>query len=166
MREAREVIEAALKANEIDMVPCDRCDGRGYHHGFGEHGHDPDWCVKCDGAQTVHSGVEPPDAILAALSSAGIDCEGWRTIESAKKDRTVIWAALHPDIYPRIEPERKDLERWNGVQICLQHPGVYEKDGRAWDHGWWVAAPVGNGGIPDEWIAGWRPLPPLASGGG
>jgi len=105
-------------------------------------------------------------AILTALSSAGIDCEGWRTIESAKKDRTVIWAALHPDIYPRIEPERKDLERLNGVQVPLQHPGVYEKDGRKWDHGWTVAAPVGYGGIPDEWIAGWRPLPPLASGGG
>ena len=31
-------------------------------------------------------------AILTALSSAGIDCEGWRTIESAPKDGTVILA--------------------------------------------------------------------------
>lgn len=70
--EARAIIEAALKANEGDMVPCDRCDGRGWHHGFGERGHDPDWCVKCDGSQVVHSGVEPADAIIAALAAEGM----------------------------------------------------------------------------------------------
>ena len=33
------------------VTVCSRCDGRGYHHGFGEHGHDPDWCERCGGAQ-------------------------------------------------------------------------------------------------------------------
>ena len=28
---------------------CPRCKGRGYHHGFGEHGHDPDYCNQCGG---------------------------------------------------------------------------------------------------------------------
>jgi hypothetical protein len=33
----------------IEFRTCKRCDGRGYHHGFGEHGHDPDWCSRCGG---------------------------------------------------------------------------------------------------------------------
>ena len=152
MREAREVIEAALKANEIDMVPCDRCDGRGYHHGFGEHGHDPDWCVKCDGAQTVHSGVEPPDAILAALSSAGIDCEGWRTIESAPKDGTEFqaWCVRvdHGQWEPRcrFNPKTEAFEIWGRID--------YDADG-------WDVYPAFE---PTHWMP--FPLPPLASEGG
>lgn len=102
-------------------------------------------------------------AILAALSSAGIDCEGWRDIESAKKDGTIIWAVFHADIYPRLKPGRDDLERWNGAQVPLRHSGIPES---GFDVGWSVALPVGHGGFPDDWIAGWRPLPPLASGGG
>lgn len=31
---------------------CVRCKARGYHHGFGEGGHDPDWCIDCGGAGT------------------------------------------------------------------------------------------------------------------
>lgn len=84
----------------------------------------------------------------------------WQPIETAPKDgSTIIWACFRDDIYPGLRPERPDLEIWNGVQVPLRHPGVYERDGRTWDHGWSVAAPVGNGGFPDEWIAGWTPLP-------
>jgi DnaJ-class molecular chaperone len=36
-----------------ECVKCPRCNGRGYHHGFGERGHDPDWCEQCDGAQYI-----------------------------------------------------------------------------------------------------------------
>jgi hypothetical protein len=32
-----------------EFKPCPRCNGQGYHHGFGEHGHDPDWCEDCGG---------------------------------------------------------------------------------------------------------------------
>lgn len=29
--------------------PCPRCSGKGYHHGFGKGGVDPDWCIDCGG---------------------------------------------------------------------------------------------------------------------
>lgn len=85
----------------------------------------------------------------------------WRRIDdpehpALKDGKTIIWAALHADIYPRIEPDREDLKRWNGLQVPLRHPGLCE-DGL--DIGWGVAAPVGHGGLPDEWIAGYMPLP-------
>lgn len=82
--------------------------------------------------------------------------EGWRPISEAKKDGTVVWAKLRDDIYPALMPGRDDLARWNGVQIPLRHPGLAE-DG--FDIGWGVAAPVGHGGFPDEWVEGFRPLP-------
>lgn len=28
---------------------CPRCEGKGFHHGFGEDGIDPDWCTHCGG---------------------------------------------------------------------------------------------------------------------
>lgn len=31
------------------VMPCARCGGKGYHYGFGEGGHDPDWCSECGG---------------------------------------------------------------------------------------------------------------------
>lgn len=94
----------------------------------------------------------------AVVSAAPAPATGqeWKDISEAKKDGATIWAVLRPDIYPVLEPGRDDLERWNGVQVPLRHPGLAE-DG--FDIGWNVAAPVGNGGFPDEWIAGWIPLP-------
>lgn len=80
----------------------------------------------------------------------------WRPIREAKKDGTIIWAKLRDDIYPVLKPSRDDLVRWNGVQIPLRHYGLAE-DG--FDIGWGIAAPVGCGGFPDEWIAGFIPLP-------
>jgi hypothetical protein len=91
--------------------------------------------------------------------------EGWRPISEAKKDGTIIWAKLRDDIYPVLKPSRDDLLRWNGVQIPLRHPGVAEY---GFDIGWGVAAPVGVGGFPDEWVEGFRPLPspPSETGNG
>jgi len=102
--------------------------------------------------------------LLAALSTAGKAIEDdWRTIDSAPKDGTTIWAVLRADIYPGLHPLRDDLERWNGLQLPLRHPGI-AADG--FDIGWNIAAPVGHGGIPDGWIAGWRSLPPAPAAGG
>lgn len=80
----------------------------------------------------------------------------WLDISNAAKDGTVVWAAFRTDIYPALRPNRPDLEIWNGLQIALRHPGL-ARDG--FDVGWQIAAPVGHGGIPDEWIAGYLPLP-------
>lgn len=54
------------------MVMCKRCNGEGYHHGFGEHGHSPDWCEACGGSQSVSEFSDREamrEAIRAALSS-------------------------------------------------------------------------------------------------
>lgn len=74
----------------------------------------------------------------------------WRDISSAPKDGTRIWAVMRMDLDPRIEA-------WRGVQIPLRHEG---RTSSGYDLGWSVAAPLGFGGIPDRWIAGWMPLPP------
>jgi hypothetical protein len=59
------------------MIDCPRCNGRGYHHGFGEHGHDPDWCEQCGGPGTVPADDrEPIRAAIAALASEGDDATG------------------------------------------------------------------------------------------
>jgi uncharacterized protein (DUF433 family) len=78
----------------------------------------------------------------------------WRDVSAAAKDGTVIWAILRDDLVARLG--RPNLEPWEGVQLPLRHPGL-AADG--FDVGWNLAAPVGHGGFPDEWIAGWIPLP-------
>lgn len=81
----------------------------------------------------------------------------WQDIATAPKDRTPILAAVHADLFPRVCPNRPDLERWNGQRIVVHHPGLCE-DG--FDVGWSVSAPVGHGMGRDDWFAGWMPLPP------
>jgi len=39
-------------AGYLESRECPQCYGRGYHHGFGELGHDPDWCSMCGGPGT------------------------------------------------------------------------------------------------------------------
>ena len=55
-----------------DQEPCRRCEGQGYHHGFGEHGHDPDWCEVCGGSgfdQKYDEVTAMQMAITAALKT-------------------------------------------------------------------------------------------------
>jgi len=54
------------EANPV-MKKCTRCDGKGYHHGFGEHGHDPDWCENCGGGEWELA--DEHQSIRAALSA-------------------------------------------------------------------------------------------------
>ena len=49
------------------MKPCPRCEGRGYHHGFGETGHDPDWCEDCGGSGLVLA--DEQQAMRAAVAA-------------------------------------------------------------------------------------------------
>ena len=81
----------------------------------------------------------------------------WQPIETAPKDGTVIWAVLKNDLHTR---GRDDLDVWNGLQLPLRHRGITTS---GFDGGWNIAAPVGHGGFPDCWIAGWMPLPPAPS---
>jgi hypothetical protein len=56
------------------MIPCPRCEGRGYHHGFGEDGHDPDWCVVCGGGQHVRDPLGQARAALRKLRDMTAPC--------------------------------------------------------------------------------------------
>lgn len=115
----------------------------------------PTWEPLPFGALVLYGGEL--DTISRVLREAA---EGWRPISEAKKDGTTIWAKMRDDIYPALRPEREDLACWNGVQIPLRHPGLAEN---GFDIGWSVAAPVGRGGFPDEWIEAFQPLPPPPS---
>lgn len=91
----------------------------------------------------------------AMLASAPPAPSGWRSMESAPRDRAPIRALIHDDLYPRLKPGREDLEPWNGQEVILRHGGL-GADG--FDFGWNLAAPVGHGGFPDEWFVGWLPV--------
>lgn len=46
----------------IESRPCRKCKGKGYHHGFGENGCDPDWCTRCGGPGSEwHQLLTAPD---------------------------------------------------------------------------------------------------------
>jgi hypothetical protein len=56
--EMREMATVAFDAamNNPKTIPCKKCGGSGCHGGFGEDGHDQDWCSVCGGG-----GVELAD---------------------------------------------------------------------------------------------------------
>ena len=65
-----EQVERAAKAYDDACMtptfkPCPRCNGKGYHHGFGESGADPDWCDNCGGVGEIDA--DPLKPIRAAL---------------------------------------------------------------------------------------------------
>lgn len=76
---------------------------------------------------------------------------GWLPISTADKNGSIVVAQIRNDLVAFTG--RADLDRWQGVQVFLRHSGIAEN---GFDIGWNVAAPVGHGGIPDSWIAGWR----------
>jgi hypothetical protein len=76
----------------------------------------------------------------------------WQPIETAPKDRTPCLLRFKNPV----PNDRDDLRVWDGLRFVGRHPGIME-DG--FDIGWSFAAPVGHGGFPDEWFAGWMPVP-------
>jgi hypothetical protein len=61
------LVESTAARLESEMVPCPRCTGKGYHHGFGEGGHDPDWCENCGGPGEV--GQDPKVILREAFEA-------------------------------------------------------------------------------------------------
>jgi len=75
MEPTDEMVEAAKTAYNASMdnprsVECARCSGKGYHHGFGEDGADPDWCSICGGGGVNFPDDEEDKAMRAALTAA------------------------------------------------------------------------------------------------
>lgn len=91
--------------------------------------------------------------MIDEIASALRDQDRWFALDDpehpAPRDGTRILVVLN-------NPVPKDWNDWDGIPFVARHPGI-AKNG--FDIGWSFAAPVGCGGFPDEWIAGWRPLP-------
>lgn len=65
-------VERAFKVfcdSTKEMSPCRRCNGTGYHHGFGEDSHDPDWCEECGGSQYIGA-RDDKESMRLALEAA------------------------------------------------------------------------------------------------
>jgi hypothetical protein len=58
-----------------ETKPCQKCNGKGYHHGFGTDGHDPDWCEECGGCQFVpaHTDEQAMGLALGKLRAVNAD---------------------------------------------------------------------------------------------
>jgi hypothetical protein len=82
--------------------------------------------------------------VLASAPAPAPERDGWRPIDSAPRDGTSIILALGN------VPISSELSLTTQMLV-----GCYRDDGLDWR----FAAPVGYGGIPDEWIVGWQPLP-------
>jgi hypothetical protein len=70
-----EMVDRAMVAfdaasSEPRLIECKRCSGKGYHHGFGEHGQDPDWCEDCGGGGFGLADGEERRPIIEALEAA------------------------------------------------------------------------------------------------
>lgn len=94
-------------------------------------------------------------SIVSALAAA--EAMAWRPMSEAPRDRTDILAKTRPDIYP----EAHNRSGWNNRSVVIRHEGIVNDD---FDMGWSVSAPVGYGGMPDEWFLGWQPISDFLEG--
>lgn len=106
----------------------------------------PHYCV---GDHTIATLAAEAAQVIAAIKAR----QAWRPMSEAPKDGTSVLLLTKRPI-PR--EDRPDLDIWAGLQFVGRHPGLAD-DGL--DIGWSFAAPVGNGGFPDDWFVGWQPLP-------
>jgi len=89
------------------------------------------------------------DGSLPVLTETPAPSGAWRPIETAPKDGRRVLVILKD---PIPVPGRADLRNWDGRPFVGRHMGGVSE--------WCFAAPVGQGGFPDAWMAGWMPFPP------
>ncbi len=71
--------------NDPIMEPCAKCSGKGYHHGFGPGGVEPDWCTDCGGNQFNIRPGEELRAMQAAIETA-LAAEGLVVVRADRLD--------------------------------------------------------------------------------
>lgn len=144
-KQVRDALTAFNKAvNEPVMLKCERCEGRGYHHGFGEDGHDPDWCEVCGGGQYIVAPGEEGRAMRLALEAAALS-----TVPSAGAlaSEKTVWTSLAAVLYAVKEfahwhhlnettikagktPSDSEIDfevtAWNRINRALTHPPASE----------------------------------------
>ena len=74
----------------------------------------------------------------------------WQPIETAPHDNTPILLKFKPGIELKNFPAL-NWEIWDSIQFVGRSSPK--------ELSWRFAAPVGFGGISDEWLMGWLPLP-------
>ena len=94
-----------------------------------------------------------PSRSMPLVRQPGGEGRRWRDISTAKKDGTPVLLKI-VDVIPGAVPDTNS-HRLQGIQFVGRN--MLAKNGN--DYGWNFAAPVGYGGIPDEWIEGYQPLP-------
>lgn len=97
-------------------------------------------------ANAAFIAANSPAEILALIAQVRAEVAGqeWRSMASAPKDGTPVLLKVKNAL-----PKKDDALA--GVQFVGRN--VLGKD--SYDYGWSFAAPVGYGGIPDEWLDGW-----------
>lgn len=98
---SQRAVEAALtKFNEVIndpiMEPCPRCEGKGYHHGFGPDGVSPDWCNDCGGSQYNIRPGEEKRAMEAALTAA-LAVDGMALVPKEPTEDMLDFGACYED---------------------------------------------------------------------
>jgi len=81
--------------NDPIMEPCAKCSGKGYHHGFGPGGVEPDWCTDCGGNQFNIRPGEELRAMQAAIETA-LAAEGLCVVPAIPSE--AMWGGLARDI--------------------------------------------------------------------
>jgi len=90
--------------------------------------------------------------ILSEAAARFIDVrmQCWQPIETAPRDGTRVLVKFKDDLTKYEGMGKGSLELWQGLPFVGRHRGDIME--------WAFAAPVGHGGFPDAWLAGWVPI--------
>lgn len=102
----------------------------------------------------LYRGVEALNVVAEVKRQNPEAFPSWRPMADAPHDARLL-AKTHPDIYPRIEPERPDLASCNDLRMVIKKEPVMGD----YDPGWRLVGPFGRGGFSEAWFVGWTALP-------